>query len=109
MTQQILNAIADVQKTMLELRDLATDNSRRLDRLEHRQFKFERTMLQQFGEVQKRLNTLESGQNTSKGQMSNMLHTIDTIYDYQEVLGEGYLRQKNTIERIQQDLSKDKP
>ena len=97
--QQILAGIKDLQNSMFELKQEVRDNSDRLDRLEKRQSQFEWKMIDRFKSFDEKLDNLEAGQTTLKGQVSNLQLSIDTVRDDQDVLSEAYLRLKRRQDR----------
>ena len=102
--EQILAGIKDLQSSMFELKQEVRENSDRLDRLEFRQTKLERTVLKEFSSVHERLGILEAGQNTMKSQLSNINHQLDSIENHQDVLGQAYLRNKSRLSTMEEQM-----
>ena len=106
--EQILAGIKDLQESMVTLKSLVQDNSDRIDSLEIRQGRFENRMVERLQSYETRMAAVEegvlilhAGQNTIKGQLSNMQLALDTGKDKWDVLSAAYVRSNDRIKKLE--------
>ena len=106
--EQVLAGIKDLQETVTgfkaEIRERLDQVDNRLDRLEIRQGNYEVKMNQKFRSFDEKLDNLEAGQTTIKGQLSNLQIVADANDDNWEVISQAYLRNKQSIDILKRQV-----